>query len=80
MICVEDIGVWFGVFEMIIRILVFVNVFILVFIFEFFFKLVYKMVFFCDENVFWLGILEGYVNNSFVFIDLNIFYMWEKGI
>lgn len=78
---VEDIGVWYGVLEVVIKVLVLVNVFVLVFILEFIFKFVYKMVYLFESCVFvWKGILNGYVNNSFVFIDLKIFYMWENGI
>ena len=75
----EDIGAWFGVLETITRISVLVNAFILAFTSEFLPKLAYKMVFSRDENASWSGTLEGYVNNSLAFIDLNTLYTWEKG-
>ena len=71
---VEDIGAWYNVLETITKVSVLVNAFVLAFTSEFTPKLTYKMIY--SQNK---GTLEGYVNNSLAFIDLNTLYTWEKG-
>lgn len=79
-VCVEDIGVWYDVLEVVIRVLVLVNVFIFVFILEFILKFFYKVMYVFDCYFLGGGILKGYVNFILVVIDLDIFYLWENGI
>lgn len=76
---VEDIGAWYNVLETITTISVLVNAFVLAFTSEFIPKLTYKMVYSQDTNSSWAGTLEGYINNSLAFIDLNTLYTWENG-
>lgn len=76
---VEDIGAWYNVLETITKVSVLVNAFVLAFTSEFIPKLTYKMVYSKNENPALSGTLEGYVNNSLAYIDLDTLYMWENG-
>lgn len=76
---VEDIGAWYNVLETITKVSVLVNAFVLAFTSEFIPKLTYKMVYSKNENPAWSGTLEGYVNNSLAYIDLDTLYRWENG-